>query len=148
MIHEYGRKVKALDLLLSKRLSQTLTDLKVPFTDAQSALLMVLFHHQDKPVYQRDLPRILGVSGPTGNGLVKRLVQKKAIRMIPDDQDSRLKRLVLSDNIRVDIVAQQTQFELAFQRTESEMTKNFSDAEKLAFDELLRKAIQNLKSSF
>ena len=80
---------------LSKEIAQILLRQGVPFTKSQIEVVMYLYHHQDQVVYQRDLPDILGITRPMANGLVKHLIQKNAVKLIEDSDDSRLKRIKL-----------------------------------------------------
>ena len=145
-IYDYNHKIKKLDILLSKQLSKALKQMEIPFTDTQAELLMYLFHHPDQDIYQRDLTNILGISGPTGNGIVKRLVDKKAILLVPNPSDSRLKRLTLASNIRADIESQQDDFVEIFSEMEARMTVGFSDQDRDKLEQLLKLAISNLQS--
>lgn len=94
-IYNYINKVKKLDILLSKEIAQILLRQGVPFTKSQIEVVMYLYHHQDQVMYQRDLPDVLGITRPMANGLVKHLIQKNAVKLIEDSDDSRLKRIKL-----------------------------------------------------
>ena len=95
-IYNYINKVKKLDILLSKEIAQILLRQGVPFTKSQIEVVMYLYHHhKDQVVYQRDLPDVLGITRPMANGLVKHLIQKNAVKLIEDSDDSRLKRIKL-----------------------------------------------------
>lgn len=144
-IYDYNHRVKKLDILLSKKLSKVLKQQKIPFTDSQANLIMYLYHHQDQVIYQKNLPDILGISGPTGNGLVKRLVQKEAIKMQPSQKDARLKQLTLAPKIIKDIDNQKADFEKAFKKIEKQVTTNMTKKEAKQLQQLLDKAINNLE---
>lgn len=144
-IYDYNYHVKKLDVLLSKQLSKILVEQDIPFTDSQATLIMYLYHHQDEVTYQKNLPEILGISGPTGNGLVKRLVQKQALKLQVDEKDSRLKRLVLEPEIIEDIDNRQDAFKTAFGKIEGQLTQGMSKDEVSQFQLLLGKAIKNMR---
>ncbi|WP_024747790.1 MarR family winged helix-turn-helix transcriptional regulator [Levilactobacillus namurensis] len=143
-IYDYNYHVKKLDILLSKQLSKVLVAQDIPFTDSQATLIMYLYHHQDQVIYQKNLPTILGISGPTGNGLVKRLVQKRALELREDPQDGRLKQLVLVPEIVADITRRQADFERAFADIDRQLTTGMSADEVRMFRNLLKRAIQNM----
>lgn len=143
-IYDYNYHVKKLDVLLSKQLSKVLVAQDIPFTDSQATLIMYLYHHQDQVIYQKNLPAILGISGPTGNGLVKRLVQKRALELREDPQDGRLKQLVLVPAIVADITRRQADFERAFADIDRQLTTGMSADEVRMFRNLLKRAIQNM----
>lgn len=143
-VYDYNYHVKKLDVLLSKQLSKILIEQDIPFTDSQATLIMYLYHHQEEVTYQKNLPKILGISGPTGNGLVKRLVQKQALKLQVDEKDSRLKRLLLEPEIIKDIDKRQDAFKAAFGRIEKQLTAGMSNEEISQFQRLLQQAISNM----
>ncbi len=74
---------------------------KRPQSQLQGGILGYIYHHQDSPVYQKDLEREFGISGATAsntlqvmekNGLVIRRIQEK---------DARLKRIQLTEEAAV-----------------------------------------------
>lgn len=144
VIYDYNYRVKKLDVLLSKQLAQVLRAQEIPLTDSQATLVMYLYHHQSQIIYQKNLPAILGISGPTGNGLVKRLVQKGAIRLQPDSQDGRLKQLRLTPAIIADITRRRSAFEQAFMKIEQRLTMGMTTTEAQQFQQLLDRGIANL----
>lgn len=144
-IYNYINKVKKLDILLSKEIAQILLRQGVPFTKSQIEVVIYLYHHQDQVVYQRDLPDVLGITRPTANGLVKRLIQKDAIKLIEDPDDSRLKRIKLMPLVIADIDSRTAAFVKEFNQMEGKMTKGFTQKQRDEFDQLLVRAIKNLE---
>ena len=144
-IYDYINKVKKLDILLSKEIAQILLRQCVPFTKSQIEVVMYLYHHQDQVVYQRDLPDVLGITRPMANGLVKHLIQKNAVKLIEDSDDSRLKRIKLMLVVIADIDSRTAAFAKEFNQMEGKMTKGFTQKQRDEFDQLLVRAIKNLE---
>lgn len=146
-IYNYINKVKKLDILLSKEIDQILLRQGVPFnfTKSQIEVVMYLYHHQDQVVYQRELSDVLGITRPTANGLIKRLVQKDAVKLIEDPDDSRLKRIKLMPLVIADIDSRTAAFAKEFNQMEGKMTKGFTQKQRDELDQLLVRAIKNLE---
>lgn len=144
-IYNYINKVKKLDILLSKEITQILLRQGVPFIKSQIEVVMYLYHHQDQVVYQRDLPDVLGITRPMANGLVKHLIQKNAVKLIEDSDDSRLKRIKLMPVVIADIDSRTAAFAKEFNQMEGKMTKGFTQKQRDEFDQLLVRAIKNLE---
>ncbi|WP_236253608.1 MarR family winged helix-turn-helix transcriptional regulator [Lactobacillus ultunensis] len=117
-----------------------------PYTNQQVELIMYVYNHLDKVVYQRDLPEVLGITRPTANGLVKRLVQKKAIKLVADPKDSRLKQIKIMPAVIADINSNKKNFINEFRQMEDQLTKGFSKKQQDEFEKMLVKAIANLES--
>ena len=144
-IYNYINKVKKLDILLSREIAQILLRQGVPFPKSQIEVVIYLYHHQDQVVYQRDLPDVLGITRPMANGLVKHLIQKNAVKLIEDSDDSRLKRIKLMPVVIADIDSRTTAFAKEFNQMEGKMTKGFTQKQRDEFDQLLVRAIKNLE---
>lgn len=144
-IYNYINKVKKLDILLSKEIAQILLRQGAPFTKSQIEVVIYLYHHQDQVVYQRDLPDVLEITRPTANGLVKRLIQKDAVKLIEDPDDSRLKRIKLMPLVIAGIDSRTAAFVKEFNQMEGKMTKGFTQKQRDELDQLIVKAIKNLE---
>ena len=91
------------------------------------------------------MPDVLGITRPTANGLVKRLIQKDAVKLIEDPDDSRLKRIKLMPLVIADIDSRTDAFVKEFNQMEDKMTKGFTQKQRDELDQLLVRAIKNLE---
>ncbi|AXX74929.1 MarR family winged helix-turn-helix transcriptional regulator [Limosilactobacillus reuteri] len=96
---------------LIKQLNKQLERHKTGFTSAKVQVIAYLFEHQDKVIYQKDLEHIMNLSRPTINGIVKRLIAKGAVKLIPNPNDRRSKQLILSDTTKEEAQKHQKEFE-------------------------------------
>lgn len=92
--HQLGRLIKMISNNFDKLLNHRITDIQL--TSAQCDVLAYLHHHQDSEVNPVDLERAFHMQKPTVSGILKRLEEKKFIRMLPGSTDSRYKRIVLT----------------------------------------------------
>lgn len=96
---------------LIKQLNKQLERHKTGFTSAKVQVIAYLFEHQDKVIYQKDLEHVMNLSRPTINGIVKRLIAKGAVKLIPNPNDRRSKQLILSDTTKEEAQKHQKEFE-------------------------------------
>ena len=80
-------------------------------SSAKVQVIAYLFEHQDKVIYQKDLEHVMNLSRPTINGIVKRLIAKGAVKLIPNPNDRRSKQLILSDTAKEEAQKHQKEFE-------------------------------------
>ena len=112
---------------------------KVDLTAAQSHV-MAFITHRPQPPCPRDIEEAFQLTHPTVSGILSRLEQKGFIQMRPDDTDRRCKRIyVLEKGMELDEMMRQT-----IQAMEEKMVQNFTEEEKVQFNDLLRRAIANM----
>ncbi len=69
---------------------------KGPKTQLQGGILGYLYHHQDGPVYQRDLEKEFRISGATVSNTLQVMEREGLIVRRAQDKDGRLKRIQMT----------------------------------------------------
>lgn len=67
-----------------------------PKTQLQGGILGYLYHHQDRPVYQRDLEKEFRISGATVSNTLQVMEREGLIVRRAQDKDGRLKRIQMT----------------------------------------------------
>ncbi len=68
-----------------------------PRTQLQGGILGYLYHHQDQPVYQRDIEREFRISRATATNTLQVMEKNGVIVRKSQDKDARLKRILMTD---------------------------------------------------
>lgn len=112
---------------------------KMELTSAQGRIIGYLAH-QKQPPCARDIEEVFQLSHPTVSGLLSRLEKKGFIRLEPDSDDRRCKRVVLlpKGNACNEVIRQQ------IQENESRVVLGFTEAEKEQFLSYLQRAMDNM----
>lgn len=137
--------VKHLNILIEKQLAKQLESHHTIFTSAQAQVIAYLLHHQDRQVHQKDLENVMNLSRPTINGIIKRLIAKDAVRLIPDPADRRSKQLVLSTATKEDALAHQANFDRDIETIEKKLTVGMDSKQVAQFKQNLQQCIDNLQ---
>ncbi len=69
---------------------------KGPKTQLQGGILGYLYHHQDHPVYQKDLEKEFRISGATVSNTLQVMEREGLIVRKAQDKDGRLKRIQMT----------------------------------------------------
>lgn len=69
---------------------------KGPKTQLQGGILGYLYHHQDQPVYQKDLEKEFRISGATVSNSLQVMEREGLIVRSAQDKDGRLKRIQMT----------------------------------------------------
>ena len=70
---------------------------KAPKTQLQGGILGYLYHHQEQPVYQRDLEREFRISRATATNTLQVMEREGLIARKALDKDARLKRIQMTE---------------------------------------------------
>ena len=70
---------------------------KAPKTQLQGGILAYLYHHQEQPVYQRDLEREFRISRATATNTLQVMEREGLIARKALDKDARLKRIQMTE---------------------------------------------------
>lgn len=70
---------------------------KAPQTQLQGGILGYLYHHQEQPVYQRDIEKEFRISGATATNTLQVMEKNGLIVRKAQDRDARLKRIVMTE---------------------------------------------------
>lgn len=73
---------------------------KAPKTQLQGGILGYLYHHQEQPVYQRDLEKEFRISGATATNTLRVMEREGLIIRRALDKDGRLKRIQMTEDAR------------------------------------------------
>lgn len=71
-----------------------------PQSQLQGGILGYLFHHQNDPVYQRDIEKEFRISGATATNTLQVMEKNGLIVRKSQDKDARLKRIVMTEPAR------------------------------------------------
>ena len=112
---------------------------KMDLTAAQGHIMGYL-SHQKEPPCPRDIETEFHLSHPTVSGLLSRLEQKGFIRLQPDPQDRRCKRIYIEPR---GTECHQTMHQ-TIQDIEARLVKDFTPGEKEQFASYLQRAIANM----
>lgn len=140
MPKRYGHYLRVLHWCMDQAVTGELA--KMELTAAQGPILGFLVRRQLPPC-QRDVEEEFQLSHPTVSGLLSRLEKKGFIEFRPDEADRRCKRIYVLDKGREchDRVIQ------TIRATEERMLGDFTDAEEVQFEALLKRAITNMGGS-
>ena len=133
----FGHYVRILHWCTDQRMTHALADMEL--TASQGPILGYISHRKTPPC-SRDIEEEFNLSHPTVSGLLSRLEKKDFIRLCPDETDRRCKRIHLLPRGREFIA----QIHNTIRETETQMVRDFTDAEKEQFYTLLNRAIINM----
>ena len=109
-------------------------------TNEQGHVLSYLYHQGHASTSQYDLQQFFKRKGSTISSIVKNLERKGLIVRKTDMNDERRKILLLTDEGKAIVEG----FEHVFHEMDELMLKDFSAAEKLMIEEMLKRMYQNL----
>lgn len=136
-IRMIGAQVRRLSNLMKRRMDEALADAGIGcVTGVQGRVLGYIAHHQDQPVFQRDLEEEFYIRRSTATGILQLMEQKGLLERRPVEQDARLKRLCLTPKAlaihqAIENQIRRTEEELAACLTQQELDQFFSIAAKL-----------------
>ena len=70
---------------------------KAPQSQLQGGILGYLYHHQEQPVYQRDIEKEFRISGATATNTLQVMEKNGLIVRKAQDRDARLKRILMTE---------------------------------------------------
>ena len=115
---------------------------KMDLTAAQGHIMGYL-SHQKEPPCPRDIENEFHLSHPTVSGLLSRLEQKDFIRLCPDPNDRRCKRIFIQPKGHE---CHQTMYQTIL-GIEDRLVQDFTPEEKAQFASFLQRAIANMGAS-
>lgn len=93
-----------------------------------------------RPVYQKDIEKEFDLRPPTASQLLKTLEEEGMIRRIPDEQDSRRKKLIFGDKAATVEKALREEVE----ETERCLLQGITEEERKEFLRIAEKMLENL----
>lgn len=109
-------------------------------TGGQGAIIGHLRHHPNQEICQKDLEREFELSHPTMSSILSRMENKGIIATAPLAKDKRYKKVVLTDKG----LALDREIFSHIEEMETRLLAGFTEEEKAAAFELLRRMIQNI----
>ena len=140
MHKRYGHLLRHLHSCLDQAMTAALASMDL--TAAQGHIMGYLAHVKAPPC-PRDIENEFHLSHPTVSGLLSRLEQKGFLRLCPDPNDRRCKRIFLEQKGRE---CHGTMHRI-IQENENRMVRDFTPEEKEQFASLLQRAIANMGAS-
>lgn len=112
-----------------------------PPSQLQGGVLGYLYHHQEQPVYQRDIEKEFRISRATATNTLQVMERNGLIIRKAQDRDARLKRILLTE----EALQNHRQVERHMDRMEQCMTRGLSDPEVAELHRMLDIVLKNLE---
>lgn len=107
----------------------------------QVMIIHYLMDHPDDVVYQKDIEKFFSISGATATNMIKGLEKANLVLRIPNEEDARLKRLVLTD----EAIAREERIRSFIIELENNMVKGFTEEEITTYCKLTERILLNLE---
>ncbi len=114
---------------------------KGPRSQLQGGILGYLYHHQEQPVYQRDLEKEFRISRATATNTLQVMEREGLIMRRALDRDARLKRIQMTE----EAVQGHRRMEAHMEMMENCITKGMTEEEVRQLSRLLGMVMRNLE---
>lgn len=114
---------------------------KAPGTQLQGGILGFLYHHQEEPVYQRDIEKEFRVSRATATNTLQVMERNGFIVRKAQDKDARLKRIQMTE----EALRNHMQIEAHIDMMDERMLRGMSEDEVAELYRLLDVVMKNLE---
>lgn len=114
---------------------------KGPQSQLQGGILGYLYHHQEQPVYQRDIEKEFRISGATATNTLQVMERNGLIVRKALDKDARLKRILMTE----EAIQDHRRMEAQMDRMEQRMTRGLSAGEVAELHRMLDIVLGNLE---
>ena len=114
---------------------------KGPKTQLQGGILGYLYHHQEQPVYQRDLEKEFRISRATATNTLQVMEREGLVMRRALDRDARLKRIQMTE----EAIQGHRRMEAHMEMMENCITKGMTEEEVLQLSRLLGMVMRNLE---
>lgn len=114
---------------------------KAPQSQLQGGILGYLYHHQEQPVYQRDIEKEFRVSRATATNTLQVMEKNGLIVRKALDRDARLKRILMTE----EAMQSHRQVEEHMERLEQRMIQGLSTREVEELHRMLDIVLRNLE---
>ncbi|MCM1191749.1 MAG: MarR family transcriptional regulator [Butyrivibrio sp.] len=112
-----------------------------PHSQLQGGILGYLYHHQEQPVYQRDIEKEFRISGATATNTLQVMEKNGLIVRKALDKDARLKRILMTE----EAMQGYRQVEEHMEMMEQRMIRDLSEEEIAELHRMLEKVFRNLE---
>lgn len=133
-----GPQMRTLHQFIRQHIDRKLADLDL--TSIQSFVLRYLAERPDEPVYPKDIEKRFHLTHPTVSGILQRLEGKEFLSILPDPNDRRCHRIVLTQK---GLECQQT-IQAHIDTMEHAMTRGMCEEEQYMLRDLLDRLQKNL----
>ena len=114
---------------------------KAPQSQLQGGILGYLYHHQERPVYQRDIEKEFRISRATATNTLQVMEKNGLIMRKAQDRDARLKRILMTE----EAMQGHRQVEEHMERMEQRMIQGLSAPEVIELHRMLDIVLKNLE---
>ncbi len=120
--------------------SEKLSVVQKEISRRQAAVIGIIDEYQGKPVFQKDISRILKIRRSTATSMLQDMERDDLIKRVPVGGDMRLKQLLLTEKaMRFAMMIREE-----FTMIEEAIIRGFSEDEKKQFRNYLEKIKENL----
>lgn len=112
-----------------------------PGTQLQGGILGFLYHHQEEPVYQRDIEKEFRISRATATNTLQVMERNGFIVRKAQDKDARLKRIQMTE----EALRNHMQIEAHIDRMDKRMLRGMTEDEVAELYRLLDTVMRNLE---
>lgn len=120
--------------------SEKLSVVQKEISRRQAAVIGIIDEYQGKPVFQKDISRILKIRRSTATSMLQDMERDDLIKRVPVGGDMRLKQLLLTEkSMRFAMLIREE-----FTMIEETIIRGFSEDEKKQFRNYLEKIKENL----
>ncbi len=120
--------------------SEKLSVVQKEISRRQAAVIGIIDEYQGKPVFQKDISRILKIRRSTATSMLQDMEREDLIKRVPVGGDMRLKQLLLTEkSMRFAMLIREE-----FTMIEDTIIRGFSEDEKKQFRNYLERIKENL----
>ncbi len=120
--------------------SEKLSVVQKEISRRQAAVIGIIDEYQGKPVFQKDISRILKIRRSTATSMLQDMEREDLIKRVPVGGDMRLKQLLLTEkSMRFAMLIREE-----FTMIEETIIRGFSEDEKKQFRNYLERIKENL----
>lgn len=120
--------------------SEKLSVVQKEISRRQAAVIGIIDESQDKPVFQKDISRILKIRRSTATSMLQDMEREDLIKRVPVGGDMRLKQLLLTEkSMRFAMLIREE-----FTMIQETIIRGFSEDEKKQFRNYLERIKENL----
>ena len=127
-------------LIVRKVIKDFKKDNSPAFSHTQAEIIKYLLCHHNEMIYQKDIEKALNLRRSTISDILKTMQKNNIIKKCEDEQDARLKQIILTK----EALSKAKYFHTKMENFEKLLFKNISKSEKQSFLETLKKMKNNI----
>ncbi len=138
---EIGFELRCIQQMIHQKMEQFRQESGLDITFVQSRTIGFILHNEEKNVYQKDLEEKMKIRRSTATEILNVLERDGYLNRVPDENDGRLKKLVLTEKaIELDEIMHDN-----FRRMEALLCQNLTADQLKSFFEVLDQLKINLQ---